>query len=49
MAKREYVRHEYRMLAYRSVLDTYYPKERTILSPLRVTILPGHVKPFCMP
>src|SRR5690606_25447220 len=39
MAKREYVRHEYRMLAYRSVLDTYYPKERSILSPLRVTYI----------
>lgn len=39
MAKREYVRHEYRMLAYRSVLDTYYPKDRTILSPLRVTYI----------
>src|SRR5690625_3053481 len=25
MAKREYTRHEFRMLAYRSVLDTYYP------------------------
>lgn len=39
MAKREYVRHEYRMLAYRSVLNTYYPKDRTILSPLRVTYI----------
>lgn len=39
MAKREYVRHEYRMLAYRNVLDTYYPKERAILSPLRVTYI----------
>lgn len=39
MAKREYVRHEYRMLAYRSVLDTYYPKDRTVLSPLRVTYI----------
>ncbi|TEA78800.1 sulfate adenylyltransferase [Allopusillimonas ginsengisoli] len=39
MAKREYVRHEYRMLAYRSVLETYYPKERSILSPLRVTYI----------
>ncbi|HLR77477.1 MAG TPA: sulfate adenylyltransferase [Burkholderiaceae bacterium] len=39
MAKREYVRHEYRMLAYRSVLDTYYPQDRTILSPLRVTYI----------
>ena len=39
MAKREYVRHEYRMLAYRNVLDTYYPKERAILGPLRVTYI----------
>src|SRR5699024_3691051 len=39
MAKREYTRHEYRMLAYRSVLDTYYPKERTMLAPLRVTYI----------
>lgn len=39
MAKREYVRHEYRMLAYRNVLDTYYPKDRSILSPLRVTYI----------
>src|SRR5690554_5301364 len=39
MAKREYVRHEYRVLSYRSVLETYYPKERSILSPLRVTYI----------
>lgn len=39
MAKREYVRHEYRMLAYRSVLETYYPKDRAVLSPLRVTYI----------
>jgi sulfate adenylyltransferase len=39
MAKREYVRHEYRMLAYRSVVDTYYPKDRAVLSPLRVTYI----------
>src|SRR5690554_298653 len=39
MAKREYVRHEYRMLAYRNVLDTYYPKDRSILAPLRVTYI----------
>ncbi len=39
MAKREYVRHEYRMLAYRSVLETYYPMERTIMAPLRVTYI----------
>ena len=39
MAKREYVRHEYRMLAYRNVLDTYYPQDRAILGPLRVTYI----------
>lgn len=39
MAKREYVRHEYRMLSYKAVLDTYYPIERTILAPLRVTYI----------
>jgi len=39
MAKREYTRHEFRMLAYRSVLDTYYPDNRSILSPLRVTYI----------
>lgn len=39
MAKREYVRHEYRMLAYRAVLENYYPKDRTVLSPLRVTYI----------
>lgn len=37
MAKREYTRHEFRMLAYRSVLDEYYPPERSIMFPLRVT------------
>src|SRR5690625_4855389 len=37
MAKREYTRHEFRMLAYRSVLDEYYPSDRTIMFPLRVT------------
>src|SRR5690606_20891588 len=39
MAKREYVRHEYRMLAYRNVLESYYPGDRAILSPLRVTYI----------
>lgn len=39
MAKREYTRHEFRMLAYRTVLDTYYPKDRAILSALRVTYI----------
>lgn len=39
MAKREYTRHEFRMLSYRSVLSQYYPKERSILSPLRVTYI----------
>src|SRR5690625_3211774 len=37
MAKREYTRHEFRMLSYRSVLNNYYPKDRSILAPLRVT------------
>lgn len=37
MAKREYTRHEFRLLAYRSVLKQYYPQQRTILYPLRVT------------
>src|SRR5690625_4143443 len=39
MAKREYVRHEYRIRGYQNVLDTYYPKDRSILSPLRVTYI----------
>jgi len=39
MAKREYVRHEYRIRGYQNVLDTYNPKERSILSPLRVTYI----------
>lgn len=39
MAKREYTRHEFRMLAYRSVLNTYYPTDRTVLAPLRVTYI----------
>ena len=39
MAKREYTRNEFRMLAYRSVLDAYYPKERVSLAPLRVTYI----------
>ena len=39
LAKREYIRHEYRMRAYQNVLDTYYPSDRSILSPLRVTYI----------
>lgn len=39
MAKREYVRHEYRMQAYRNVMEEYYPKDRSILAPLRVTYI----------
>ncbi|MFA7437967.1 sulfate adenylyltransferase [Castellaniella sp.] len=39
MAKREFVRPEYRVRAYRNVLNAYYPKERAILSPLRVTYI----------
>lgn len=39
MAKREYTRNEYRVLSYRAVLDTYYPRDRAVLSPLRVTYI----------
>lgn len=39
MAKREYTRHEYRVMSYKSVLETYYPKGHAILSPLRVTYI----------
>lgn len=39
MAKREYTRNEFRMLAYRAVIDNYYPKQKTMLSPLRVTYI----------
>src|SRR5699024_8485921 len=39
MAKREYTRPEFRMLSYKSVLQSYYPMERTIFSPLRVTYI----------
>lgn len=39
MAKREYTRHEFRMLSYKSVLESYYPMERTVFSPLRVTYI----------
>ncbi|MFA5606882.1 MAG: hypothetical protein WDA07_06805 [Leucobacter sp.] len=39
LAKREYIRHEFRMRAYQNVIDTYYPSDRSILSPLRVTYI----------
>lgn len=39
MAKREFVRHEYRIRGYQNVIDTYYPQDRSILSPLRVTYI----------
>ena len=39
MAKREFVRHEYRIRGYQNVMDTYYPTDRSILSPLRVTYI----------
>src|SRR5690625_2223707 len=39
MAKREYTRPEFRMLSYRSVLETYYPEGRSTLAPLRVTYI----------
>src|SRR5699024_12185762 len=41
MAKKEYTRHEFRMLAYRAVIDNYYPKDRSLLAPLRVTYIFG--------
>lgn len=39
MAKREYVRHEYRIRGYQNVMEEYYPTDRSILSPLRVTYI----------
>lgn len=39
MAKREYTRNEFRILAYRAILDTYYPKGQVTLAPLRVTYI----------
>ncbi|NLA64894.1 MAG: sulfate adenylyltransferase, partial [Leucobacter sp.] len=39
MAKREYVRHEYRIRGYQNVMEEYYPEDRSILSPLRVTYI----------
>lgn len=39
MAKNEFVRPEYRVRAYRNVIEAYYPKDRAILSPLRVTYI----------
>ncbi|SMX64987.1 sulfate adenylyltransferase [Brevibacterium sp. Mu109] len=39
LAKREYIRHEFRMRAYQNVIDTYYPADRSLLSPLRVTYI----------
>lgn len=39
MAKNEFVRPEYRVRGYRNVMEAYYPKERAILSPLRVTYI----------
>src|SRR5699024_3291006 len=39
MAKREYTRHEFRMLAYRTLVEQYYPKERAVMAPLRVTYI----------
>src|SRR5690625_3436363 len=39
MAKREYTRHEFRMLSYQAVLDNYYPRTRSMMAPLRVTYI----------
>lgn len=39
MAKREFVRYSCRIRGYQNVMETYYPKDRTVLSPLRVTYI----------
>lgn len=39
MAKREFVRSEYRIRGYQNVMEEYYPHDRSILSPLRVTYI----------
>ncbi|MCD1295726.1 sulfate adenylyltransferase [Methanocella sp. CWC-04] len=39
LAKPEYVRSEYRLQAYETLINKYYPKERALISPLRVTYI----------
>ncbi len=36
--RKEYFRNEFRMQAYEAAIETYYPKERVVLAPLRVTM-----------
>jgi len=39
MAKKEYIRGEYRLLAYDALVRSYYKKEKVLLAPLRVTYI----------
>jgi sulfate adenylyltransferase len=39
LAKPEYIRSEYRIQAYETLINKYYPKERVLMSPLRVTYI----------
>jgi len=39
LAKPEYIRSEYRIQAYETLLNKYYQRERTLMSPLRVTYI----------
>ncbi len=36
--RKAYFRNEFRIMAYEAALDTYYPKDRVVLAPLRVTM-----------
>jgi sulfate adenylyltransferase len=39
LAKPEYIRSEYRIQAYETLLNKYYPRDRVLMSPLRVTYI----------
>jgi sulfate adenylyltransferase len=39
LAKPEYIRSEFRIQAYETLINKYYPKERVLMSPLRVTYI----------
>ncbi len=39
LAKPEYIRSEYRIQAYETLINQYYPKERVLMNPLRVTYI----------
>lgn len=39
LAKPEYIRSEYRIQAYETLINKYYPKDRVLMSPLRVTYI----------